>query len=70
MALPPRSVPRQIAGVCAGLSRGYDYDLRLVRVLFILTGPISVYVYLVLWMIMPPRPSATEGHEPYSSSHS
>lgn len=49
-----------IAGVCAGLADRFGMKPNTVRVLFVLScllpGP-QVLVYLVLWVLMPKRPS-------------
>jgi phage shock protein C len=51
----PRS-PRMIAGVCAGFSEHYGWDLNLVRLLTVvvtlLTG-VSLIAYLAAWIIIP-----------------
>lgn len=49
-----------IAGVCAGLADRFGMKPNTVRLLFVLScllpGP-QVIIYLVLWLIMPKRPS-------------
>jgi phage shock protein C len=51
----PRS-PRMIAGVCAGFSEHYGWDLNLVRVLTVVitlfTG-VTLFAYLAAWIIIP-----------------
>ena len=44
-----------IAGVCAGLARRYGMPVFLVRVLAVASGiaGFGVFVYLVLWVLMP-----------------
>lgn len=53
-----RSKNKQIAGVCAGIAEYFKLDVTLVRVLYVLISVISaafpgIFVYLILWMIMP-----------------
>lgn len=48
---------RQFAGVCAGLSRAYGWDVSLVRILFVITAiflcPVPEILYLACWIGMP-----------------
>lgn len=47
---------RVIGGVCAGIARYFNADLfaiRLVTLLLILFGGISIWVYIILWIVMP-----------------
>ena len=50
---------RMIAGVCAGLSLHYGWDLSLVRVLtallIVFTG-VGIIAYLVAWLVIPEAP--------------
>lgn len=50
---------RMIAGVCAGLSIHYGWDLSLVRILtallVVLTG-VGLIAYLVAWLVIPEAP--------------
>jgi phage shock protein PspC (stress-responsive transcriptional regulator) len=50
-----------IAGVCAGLAERFGMKPNTVRLLFVLScllpGPQFV-IYIVLWIIMPKRPSS------------
>lgn len=48
-----------IAGVCSGIAEYLDVDptvIRLVFVLFALMGGGGLWIYLVLWIIMPEEP--------------
>jgi len=48
-----------IAGVCSGIADYLDVDptiIRLVFVLFAFLGGGGVWIYLVLWVIMPEKP--------------
>lgn len=51
---------RSIAGVCGGLAEYIDGDasvLRLVTLLLILFGGISIWIYVILWIIIPEEPA-------------
>lgn len=52
---------RMIAGICAGLSLHYGWDLNLVRIiaalLAICTG-VGAIAYLVAWVVIPESPYA------------
>ncbi len=55
---------KRVAGVCAGLAQEFGISVTLVRLAFVLAtiigGP-GVILYVVLWMLMPLRPPATDG---------
>lgn len=45
-----------IAGVCAGVADYFGLNvgvLRLVTLLLILFGGLSIWVYLILWLVLP-----------------
>jgi phage shock protein PspC (stress-responsive transcriptional regulator) len=50
---------RMIAGVCAGIAQRYGWQVKTVRIAFLLScllpGPQFV-IYLILWLTMPERP--------------
>lgn len=49
-----------IAGVCAGVAEFFDADptlIRLVTLLLILFGGLSIWVYILLWIIIPEAPA-------------
>lgn len=51
---------RSIAGVCGGLAEFFGSDptlLRLLTLLLILFGGLSIWVYIVLWIIVPEAPA-------------
>ncbi|MBO5875503.1 MAG: PspC domain-containing protein [Alistipes sp.] len=55
-ALRRSSSDKMIAGVCGGLADHFGIDsalLRLVTVLLILFGGLSLWVYIILWIIIP-----------------
>lgn len=54
----PRS-NRSIAGVCAGIASFFDADvtlIRLVTLFLILFGGMSLWVYIILWIVIPNEP--------------
>ena len=54
-----RSQDSIIAGVCAGVAEYFGLDVSLVRIatlLLILFGGLSLWVYIVLWLIVPKDP--------------
>lgn len=51
---------RSIAGVCSGIAGFFDIDTTLVRLmtlLLILCGGLSIWVYAILWIIIPDEPA-------------
>lgn len=51
---------RSIAGVCGGLAEFFDADptlFRLVTLLLILFGGLSIWAYILLWIIIPEAPA-------------
>jgi phage shock protein C len=66
---------RMVAGVLAGIALRYDWDLTLVRILFVvlvcLTSGLAAVAYLAAWVLMPdaqyalpaapPMPNAGQG---------
>jgi len=54
-----RSRNSAIAGVCAGVAEYFGLDTALVRIatlLLILFGGLSLWIYLLLWLIIPKAP--------------
>ena len=54
-----RSQDSIIAGVCAGLAEFFGLDTSLVRIatlLLIFFGGLSLWVYIILWLIVPKAP--------------
>jgi len=71
---PPRPLirprdGRQVAGVCAGFSRAYGWDVLLVRILMVVGGilifPIPEIAYVVAWLIMPEEHLSLPTPTPY-----
>jgi phage shock protein PspC (stress-responsive transcriptional regulator) len=58
---------RKIAGVCAGVAHQLDVPLTVVRATFILLALLpgfsaaGVFLYLILWFLMPEEPGAHSG---------
>lgn len=55
-----RSSDRMLGGVCAGLAEYFDLDPTLVRIGYLVLSIISaafpgLLVYIILWIIVPPR---------------
>lgn len=47
---------RKIWGICGGLAEYFDVDPVIVRVIFvasILCGTLGLWVYLIMWLIVP-----------------
>lgn len=52
-------VNRSIAGVCSGLAEYFGIDptlLRLITFMLILFGGLSIWIYIVLWIVIPEEP--------------
>lgn len=50
---------RSIAGICGGLAAYFDADptmIRLVMLLLILFGGLSIWAYIILWIVIPEEP--------------
>jgi phage shock protein C len=50
---------KSIAGVCSGLAEYFDVDVTWVRVAFVLAvlaGFSGVLAYIILWIVVPPKP--------------
>lgn len=57
---------RSIAGVCGGLAEYFDIDataVRLATLLLILFGGLSIWVYIILWIVIPEEPVNTRFYE-------
>ena len=60
-ALRRSTSDRMIAGVCGGLAEHFGIDaamLRLVTILMIIFGGISLWAYVILWIIIPEQESS------------
>jgi phage shock protein PspC (stress-responsive transcriptional regulator) len=52
---------RMIAGICGGMAEHLDVDpslVRLIAVALVLAGGLSIWVYLIAWIIVPEQPAA------------
>lgn len=53
---------RSIAGICGGLAAFFDADpttVRLLALLLILCGGVSIWAYIILWIAIPEEPART-----------
>ncbi len=58
---------RSIAGVCGGIGAFFDIDpttVRLVMLLLILFGGLSIWAYVILWLVIPEEPASR--FDPYT----
>ncbi|MBR5856942.1 MAG: PspC domain-containing protein [Bacteroidales bacterium] len=48
---------KKLAGVCAGLARYFGLDVSIMRIAYliltILSGSLLLWIYLILWIILP-----------------
>lgn len=54
-----RSPDGIIAGVCGGLAEYFGLDVSLIRIvtlILIILGGLSIWVYIILWLIVPKAP--------------
>jgi phage shock protein C len=53
-------VDRKIAGVCAGFAEYFDFDVTLVRLIWVLLAifgfPFGLIAYIIAWVVMPEMP--------------
>ena len=52
-------INRSIAGVCSGLAAYFEIDptlLRLITVMLFIFGGLSLWVYVILWIVIPEEP--------------
>ncbi len=57
---------RSIAGVCGGIAEYCDIDataVRLATLLLILFGGLSIWIYIILWIVIPEEPINTKFYE-------
>ncbi|MFA7116480.1 MAG: PspC domain-containing protein [Bacteroidales bacterium] len=60
-----RSNNKQIAGVCAGIAEYFRFNISLIRLItFILIffGGVSIWVYILLWIIIPSQNNSGNGY--------
>lgn len=46
----------KLLGICAGLSRQFNIDVTFIRLAFVIAafiGGLGVFIYLILWLLMP-----------------
>ena len=55
-----RSNDRILGGVCAGIAEYFDWDPTVVRIVYglltVFTAFSGIIVYILLWIVMPPKP--------------
>jgi phage shock protein C len=55
---------KKLGGVCGGLGEYFDKDATLFRILFVLLGLLTIgwglIAYLVMWLVIPRKPSDPE----------
>ena len=54
-----RSRDRMLGGVCAGIADYFVIDKTIARLLFValvLAGGLSLWIYLLMWIIIPEKP--------------
>jgi phage shock protein C len=57
---------RWLAGVCGGIGDYFNTDPTVIRVIFVLAGLImggGLFIYLILWLIIPLEPDSGEALE-------
>jgi phage shock protein PspC (stress-responsive transcriptional regulator) len=58
---------RMIAGVCGGLGEYFNLDANVIRLIFVLVtlaGGSGVFVYIILWLVLPSQSyTGTAGHD-------
>ncbi len=54
-----RSPNKTIAGVCAGIAEYFDFEVTVVRVIYLLLTVFTMFsgvvIYIILWILMPPK---------------
>lgn len=59
---------RSIAGVCGGMAAYFNIDstlLRILAVLFILVAGSTLWLYLILWLVIPYEPQPVQQNNEY-----
>lgn len=59
-----------VAGVCAGLASFFQIDISLMRLIFIFLafmGSLGIYIYIILWLILPQKSDTIEVTETKSN---
>jgi len=57
-----------ISGVCGGIAEYFDIDVSLVRiisVLLVIPGGMSLWIYIILWIAIPLRPIDKYSYDSY-----
>lgn len=61
-----------VAGVSSGLAEYFDMDVTWVRIIFVFAavfGFSGVIIYLILWIVVPPKPFTGNGFSPYTADY-
>jgi phage shock protein C len=75
--LPPKRLMRssrdkKLGGVCAGVADYFDMDPTIVRIVWLLTfllGGAGLFLYLVLWIVLPLAPAGVTMVVPGTPAH-
>jgi phage shock protein C len=54
---------RWLAGICGGIAHYFELDPTIIRVLFVLLSVFAgggILAYIILWLIIPEEPEASE----------
>ncbi|MEG1636646.1 MAG: PspC domain-containing protein [Cellulosilyticaceae bacterium] len=46
-----------IVGICGGIAEYFGFDTTSLRIIWFLSAGITCWLYIALWILMPPRPS-------------
>lgn len=60
-----RTYPRVLAGVCAGVAEYFGLStslVRLVTALLLIFGGLSLWAYIILWIVIPSAPRRIVAH--------
>ena len=60
-----RTYPRVLAGVCAGVAEYFGLStslVRLVTALLLIFGGLSLWAYIILWIVIPSAPKRIVAH--------
>jgi phage shock protein C len=61
-----------LAGVASGLAEYFEMDVTWVRIIFVFAavfGFSGVFIYLILWIVIPNRPFNPAGFPPYNTDY-
>ena len=61
-----------LAGVSSGLAEYFEMDVTWVRIIFVFAavfGFSGVIIYIILWIVIPPKPFNPTGFSSYSTDY-